>query len=145
MSKPYSIKLFDRLFLGAIVLGLFSFALPWKESVDLLANNPQVSAAGLGSGFLIASFAIGIGFNLLIWFFISRRASKVAKWIQAIFFGLGLLFFLANLNNPLAPHGLALVLNLVIYALYGGATFMLFRPDAVTWFNADRVNPDTFR
>jgi hypothetical protein len=145
MSKPYSIKLFDRLFMGAIALGLISFVLRWKESADLLANSPQVSAAGLGSGFLIISFATGIGFNLLIWFFISRRASKVAKWIQTIFYGLGLVFFLANLSNPLAPHGLALALNLIIYALYGGATLMLFRPDAIAWFDTGRVNPDIFR
>src|SRR3546814_10437492 len=99
----------------------------------------------MGPGFLIGTFAVGMAINLIIWYFISRRRSKIAKWIQVVLYVLGLVFFLTSLNNPLSPKGLALAANLVIYALYGAATYMLFRPDTAAWFGNDRVDPDAFR
>src|SRR3546814_12760158 len=82
--------------------------------------------------------------NLIIWYFISRRRSKIAKWIQVVLYVLGLVFFLTSLNHPLSPKGLALAANIVIYALYGAATYMLFRPDTAAWFGNARVDPDVF-
>src|SRR3546814_4826731 len=95
----------------------------------------------MGPGFLIGTFAVGMAINLIIWYFISRRRSKIAKWIQVVLYVLGLVFFLTSLNNPLSPKGLALAANLVIYALYGAATYMLFRPDTAAWLGNDRVDP----
>lgn len=145
MPKPKSILLFDRLFLSAIVLGIAAFAYRWSETSALFASTPEASALGMGSGFLIGTFAVGMAINLVIWYFISHRGSKVAKWVQVVLYGLGLVFFLTSLNNPLSPKGLVLAGNLVIYALYGAATYMLFRPDTVAWFGNDRVDPDAFR
>src|SRR3546814_5287288 len=84
MTKPKSILLFDRLFLAAIVLGIAAFAYRWSETSALFASTPEASALGMGPGFLIGTFAVGMAINLIIWYFISRRRSKIAKWIQVV-------------------------------------------------------------
>lgn len=137
--------MFDRLFLGAMALGVVNFAFRWNETEEIFAKSPEMAAVGFGTGFMVASFVGGMAINLIIWYFISARASKVAKWIQSIFYGIGLLSVIVNLNNPLAPQGAAFIGLLIIYAMYGGATYMLFRPDAVEWFNTKPVDPGTFR
>lgn len=144
MTKPDSIVLFDRLFLGSMALGILNFVFEWSKTKAALVNSPEIAAAGLGTGFIIATFVGGMILNLIIWYFISARASKIAKWIFTVFFVVGLLFILTSLNNPLGPKGIALAGTLVITALQGAATYMLFRPDAIAWFDSKHVDPGTF-
>lgn len=146
MTKPDSIILFDRLFLGSLILGALNFLFAWKETSEKLASAPEFAATGFGTGFLIATFAIGMIINLIIWYFISARASKIAKWILTVFFVLGLLSMLSNLNNPLGPQGILLGVAIVITIVQAAAVYMLFRPDAIAWFDRKPpVDPDTFR
>lgn len=146
MTKPDSIKLFDRLYLGSLALGALNFAMGWSEMSDKLARTPEIVAAGLGSGFMIATVVVSMAINLVIWSFISLRASKIAKWIFVAFFAIGLLTMLSNLNNPLGPQGLSLAVALFVTVMQGGALYMLFRPDALAWFDrTPPVDPDTFR
>ena len=146
MIKPASIILFDRLFLGSLILGVLNFLFAWSDVSETLASTPEFAAMGFGSGFIIGTFAVGMIINLIIWYFISARASKIAKWILVVFFALGLLSMLSNLNNPLGPQGITLGVAIIITIIQGAAVYMLFRPDAVAWFNrTPPVNPDTFR
>ncbi|HKX87959.1 MAG TPA: hypothetical protein VJM13_02005 [Sphingopyxis sp.] len=146
MTKSSSIILFDRLFLGSLALGVLNFLFGWNETSEKLANAPEFAATGFGTGFLIATFAIGMIINLIIWYFISARASKIAKWILTVFFAIGLLSMLSNLNNPLGPKGLLLGVAIVITFIQAAAVYMLFRPDSIAWFNrTPPVDPDTFR
>ncbi|ALJ12793.1 hypothetical protein [Sphingopyxis macrogoltabida] len=143
--KPDSIILFDRLYLGSLVLGALNFIIGWSAISEKLASSPEFAATGFGSGFIIASFVIGMIINLVIWYFISARASKVAKWILVAFFALGLVSILRNLDNPLGPQGLSLGVTFVLTILQGVAIYMLFRPDAAAWFNGKPpVDPGTF-
>ena len=144
MTKPDSIIFFDRLFLGGLVLGVLNFMFAWSDTSAKLTSSPEFAATGFGTGFLIASFAIGMIINLIIWYFISAKASKIAKWILVVFFALGLLSMLSNLQNPLGPQGLSLAVALVITVIQGAAVYMLFRPDSIAWFNRAPVDPDTF-
>ena len=146
MSKPDSIVLFDRLFLGSLALGVLNFLFQWNALSTKLTSSPEFAATGFGSGFIIATFAGGTIINLIIWYFISSRASKIAKWILTAFLAIGLLSMLSNLNNPLGPQGIGLGVALFLTVLQGAAIYMLFRPDAVAWFNrVPPVDPDTFR
>jgi len=146
MRKPDSIILFDRLFLGALILGILNFIFGWKDVSAKVAAMPEFSATGFGTGFIIATFAIGMIINLVIWYFISARASKVAKWILTAFFAIGLLSIVNNLNHPLGPQGVQLAVTLVITVVQGLAVYMLFRPDSAAWFSRKPpVDPDTFR
>jgi hypothetical protein len=145
MKKPDSIILFARLFLGAMALGAINFAFRWSDATTLLAQSPEAKAAGIGLGFLIAVFVVSTSINLALWYFISRRASKVAKWIQTMFYLIGLASFAWTFNNPLEPQGLGLAISVVILIIYGAATAMLFRPDAIAWFDRKPFDPGTFR
>lgn len=145
MTKPHSIIIFDRLFLGGLVLGVLNFMFAWSDMSAKLTSSSEFAVTGFGTGFLIASFAIGMILNLIIWYFISAKASKIAKWILVVFFVFGLLSMLSNVNNPLGPKGFSLAVTLVITVIQGAAIYMLFRPDSVGWFNREPVDPDTFR
>jgi hypothetical protein len=146
MTKPASIVLFDRLYLGSLAIGVLNFIVGWSDISEKLARNPEFAATGFGTGFMIAIFAISMAINLVIWFFISLRASKIAKWILVAFFVIGLASMLGNLNNPMGPEGLSLAVTIVITLAQAAAIYMLFRPDAVAWFNrTPPIDPDTFR
>ncbi|WP_422061005.1 hypothetical protein [Sphingopyxis sp.] len=145
MSKPKSIQLFDRLFLGAMVVGTLNYAFRWNDTLDAFTRQPEVAKLGWGAGYMLFIFVGGMLVNLAIWYFISQRASKVAKWIQAISYVIGAISLVVNYANPVSPKGLALGVTLLIFAAYGYATYLLFRPDSVEWFDRKRVDPDTFR
>ena len=138
--------LFDRLFLASLVLGLLNTLIGWNALSTKLENSPEFTAAGFGTGFLITTVVGGMILNLIIWYFISARASKIAKWIFTAFFAIGLLSILGNLDNPLGPQGFTLGMTFVLTIIQGVAIYMLFRPDSIAWFNRKPpVDPDIFR
>ncbi len=143
--RPASIVNFERFYLGALVVGLVNNFLNWSH-VQSMMNNPQVQAAGLGSGFLITTMVIGLAIPLLLWYFIARRGSNVAKWILVVLFGLGVISFLMSFNNPLMPGGLAMILGVVAMLMQAYAVFMLFKQDAVAWLEGGSgpVDPGAF-
>lgn len=127
--RPASITMFDRLYLGALALGIVNFILNYDVAVAQVEAAPGLSAIG-ATPFLIGSLIIGNAINLLLWFFIARRASTVAKWILVILTGVGLLglFSLTQMGASQA------VLTLLIVGLQVAAVYFLFRPDAKAWF-----------
>lgn len=146
MRKPDSIIWFDRLFLGSMVLGALNFIFGWNALSAKITASPEFAATGFGTGFILVSAVIGMIINLIFWYFVSARGSKVAKWILTVFFAIGLLSIVNNLNNPLGPQGIQLVVTLIITVAQGAAIYMLFRPDSAAWFSRKPpVDPDTFR
>ena len=127
--RPNSIVTFEKLYLGAMVIGVINGALNWNNAAAVLESDPNLAA--MGSGFLIISLIIGIGISLLLWYFVARKASTVAKWIVTIFFVLGLISFPFSIAS--LPT-LNLAITLVTYAMQGYAVYLLFRPDANAWF-----------
>jgi hypothetical protein len=145
--RPQSIELFEKVFLGSIVVGLINTALSWSQVNAMLAD-PRLNAAGVGSGTLVFGLVVGIVIPLLLWYFIARRASNVAKWIFVVLTALGLFGFLSSLANPLAPKGLITVIGAVAVALQVYAAWLLFRPDAAAWLESKGADgssdPTTF-
>lgn len=143
--RPASIIQFERFYLGALAIGLGNSALTWNKAQDMLANDPNMAAVGLGSGFLISTMVIGLAIPLLLWYFVAKRGSNIAKWILVVLFGLGLIGILMSLASPMLGT-LSLVMTLITTAMQGYAVFMLFKPDAVAWLTGDNgpPNPDTF-
>ncbi len=134
MTKPPSIARFEQLYWASVVIGLVNTALNWKVSQALLAANPLLANA---HWFLPAAQIVGIAIAVLLWFFIVRRPSVVAKWVQVVIAALGafgLLSALFMLAMGRAPLGLQVVLGLVANILYIAAAVMLFKPDAKAWF-----------
>ena len=146
--RPQSIELFEKVYLGAIALGLVNTFLSWNQ-VNAMLDDPRMQAAGVGSGTLMFGLIVGILIPLLLWYFIARRASNVAKWIFVVLIALGLFGFLSSLANPLVPKGLLTVIGAATVALQVYGAWLLFRPDAVAWLDSKGAigpgDPDTFK
>ena len=143
--RPKSIINFERLYLGALAIGLVNILLSWQQGMGLLNNNPDTRS--LGQGVVYVSIFIGFLVPLLLWYFTARRASVVAKWIVVILFALGLISLLVNFQRAGLPTGVSGILALVALVMQAAAIWMLFRPDAKAWFSDGRgdVDPNTFR
>ena len=133
--RPKSIELFDKVYLGSLVLGLVNTAANWSQLVAS-AEKAGAGAASLGSGLLIGSIVGGLAISLLLWFFIARRASNVAKWIFVVLTAISIFGVLSSLINPLAPKGAAIIGGVVTTALQVFAAWLLFRPDAAAWLSS---------
>ena len=133
--RPQSIELFEKVYLGAIAIGLINAVLSWSQ-VDAMLADPRMQAAGLGTGTLVFGLIVGILLPLLLWYFIARRASNVAKWIYVVLTALGLFGFLSSLANPMVPKGLITLLGAAAVGLQVYGAWLLFRPDAVAWLDS---------
>ena len=124
--RPASIVNFERLYLAAIAIGLVNTILSWDRSVAMLASQPGMD---FGPGFLVGTVVAGLIIQLLLWYFIARRGSSVAKWVLVLLFVLGLIFVATS--PPIG--GIATILGVVTLLLDLAAIWMLFRPDARSW------------
>ena len=143
--RPKSIINFERLYLGALAIGLVNILLSWQQGMGLLNNNPDTRS--LGQGVVYVSIFIGFLVPLLLWYFTARRASVVAKWIVVILFVLGVVSLVINFQRTAVLTDPAGILGLIGFVMQAGAVWMLFRPDAKAWFSDGRgeVDPNTFR
>lgn len=128
--RPHSITMFEKLFLASLVLGAINFFVSMPAMREQLAADPN-AAAMVGDNFLIGVFIFSMLISLLLWYFISRRASNIAKWILVVFFVVGLVMLPGSLG---ALPALPLIVSLLSTVLQGAAIYFLFRPDAKAWF-----------
>jgi hypothetical protein len=133
--RPQSIVLFEKVYLAAIVLGVINTVMSWSL-VTQAASDPALQKTGVASGLLVGALIIGILIPLLLWYFIARRASNVAKWIYVVLLAFGVLGFLRGLSVPNAPGGLTLVIGALSLALQVWAGVLLFKPDATAWLES---------
>jgi hypothetical protein len=136
MARPQSIIWFERCFLASIALGALNTAMSWSRVRDLVAATE--GAAILPSWFLPVTLIVGIGINLLLWYFAARRSATVAKWVIVVFFGLSVLSIARALMSGIVPPTLNIFAG-VAFVLQAVAVWMLFRPDAKAWFARDRT------
>ena len=141
MARPQSIVWFERFYLGAIALGLLNSVLNWDVIQEQIAANPGSQI--LPGWFMPVIMIVGIAINLLLWYFVARRGSTVAKWIITVFFAIGL-FGLFGVFTGQVP-GRLLPFTLLNFALNAAAVYMMFRPDTKRWFSGGRDDlEDTF-
>lgn len=130
--RPASITMFDRLYVASLVLGLINFGLAYDSTLAQMEADPSVAAAGMaGPGVLWGVFGFGMAISLLLWFFVSRKASNGARWVLVVLMVIGLIalpFSIAEL--PLTE----LIGTLVVTVVQVAAVYFLFRPDAKAWF-----------
>lgn len=124
--RPTTIVWFEGLFLGSIAAGLMRAVLTWEESVAI--SSP---------GFVLWIYGFVMGLLFLLYFLITRRRSKVAKWVLTIFYVVGSLMALpgqiAGLRGGL---DFDLLFGLGMALVQGAATGLLFTPSARAWFAA---------
>ena len=127
--RPQSIVLFDRLFLASLVLALINAVLAYSTLLEEVEADPALAQIGGGPiviGVVLASLLI----PLVLWYFISRRASNIAKWLLVALVAGGLFFgefgFAEGMTVPA-------ILGLVVTLLQVVAIVLLFRADARAW------------
>lgn len=138
--------MFDRLFFASLALSLVNSAVSYSAVQQQFSTDPALAPVGGFAGpFFVVSLVVGFAISLLLWFFISRRASDVAKWIQVVFTAFGVLGVVQNLTKPMFGAG-PLVLMVVLTVLQVAAVYFLFRPDAKAWFAGQGpVDTDVFK
>ena len=144
MNRPQSIMLFDKVFLAAIAASLLGIVLFYDANLRALQAEAAIAEAGFGSGLLLGITAVSLGIMLLLWYFISRRASSLAKWLLV---GLTIIGLPSSISGLMTASGLQLVLTAAVLVLQILAIVLLFRADARAWFQAKGqapVNAATF-
>jgi hypothetical protein len=100
-----SITLFERLWLGALALGVPVSALTYRDA-----------AAQGGVAFVAIVQLTVVGFTLFIVLMTSRRESRFCKWLVTILFLVGLVFYIPQLSG-LLTQGIAGVLSCIQFFL----------------------------
>lgn len=133
MQRPQSIVTFERCYLGGWAIGVLNTVINWSN----VLKNPQVQQANamVGEWYLPTVTGIGLLIPLILWYFIARRGSVVAKWIMVVFTALGVLGLARTLlMGGGLPTGVGAILAVLGVALNVYAATRLFRPDAKSWF-----------
>ena len=145
MEKPKPILVFDLLFAASMMLGIGSAVIHWNDAMAYLRADPTTAVSG---PFIMGvSLVVGYCVNLLLWFFISRRRSNVARWIMTVLTALALV---STLADP-ADYEADLVVDLTFAAswlLCVAEIVCLFLPGSARWFDRRRdvdAIRDTFR
>jgi predicted membrane channel-forming protein YqfA (hemolysin III family) len=134
--RPSSIVNFERVVLLSLGLGVLN-------TIAASSNAPAVNGQAIASGTLYAAQAIALAVYLLLLYFISRKASPVAKWIYVVLTVLGLVVGATALRDTASFGTLPLVLTLVQYVLSLISLWLLFRPESRAWFNDGRGEADS--
>lgn len=131
-TRPQSIVNFERFYLGAFLLGLINTLLSWRATQATLDASP--TAEMFGNWFLPLTILFSVAVTLLLWFFIARQGSAVAKWIATIFVAFGLISLLFTLSAGTFPSGIGGILAIIATILQLIAVTFLFRADTRPWF-----------
>lgn len=127
--KPKTIIWFDWLFWTSLALGLVSLAVSWPTLAADLEGDPDLQTIGIGA--IIIFVALGNGISILLWFFISQKASNVARWIYSVLAGFGVLAAFVNWD---IMSMLEIVLGLILAAMSLATIIVLFLPPSNAWF-----------
>ena len=125
--RPTSIVLFERLFLLSLAIALVNGFLQYDALVAQVGNDPALAQLGWGSGAILVVMAISLLIPLLLWYFIARRASNIAKWILVVM----------TLLDAGQLGSLAGIASLAVTILQLVAIVLLFRADARAWLSDD--------
>jgi hypothetical protein len=143
--RPRSIVIFDWLFLASLVLSVVNTVVSYSAIVELFATDPTLRASGVpGGAAYVGSHGFSIVVSLILWFFISRRASNVAKWILTALTAIGVLSMVRSWQQPELLGGVLLG-AVVLAVLQCVAVYFLFRKDAAAWLEGKvPVDPRAF-
>ena len=129
--RPKSIVNFDYAYLGSLLVGLINTAVTWQDTTAQVSV--QRAMATIGAWYPFAVFAVAFGISLLLWYFTSRRASLIAKWILVVLTAIGVVLTGMSLVTAFTTTSSSLLI-IASVALQIWAMVLLFRPDARAYF-----------
>ena len=115
MEMPKSIKLFEQLFLGSLVLGFIQLAL-------------------MRGVFVFEIIVLLITGSLVL--LTSRKKSLICKWIITVLFALG--FILGFATSAVWQEGISSVIFVVQTLMQAYAVYLLFQSDSEAWFDESK-------
>jgi hypothetical protein len=119
-----SLRYFELLSLAALALGVIVSGLEYRN----LSSDPEVVALGGGAFVVLIQFFVLLlcaGLILLI----SRKKSKIAKWIWVILFIVGLPMYIPHLAE-MFEAGFAGTISSLQFLTFCGGLYFLFQSDA---------------
>ena len=137
--RPGSIILFERIYLVMVVLGVVNAVMAWDRSVAEIAAQPGLAAAAPYAMAAVVGFSTLL--YLLLWYFIARRASRVAKWIYVVLVGISLASIVLQVAGGRLGIDAAALVGLLVLALMLWSAALLFKPDVVRWLAANGGEP----
>ncbi|PXA83305.1 hypothetical protein DMC47_43930 [Nostoc sp. 3335mG] len=135
--RPESIRWFERVYIGRIVFGLAITIYSAYWASRTFGDYPP---AGYLPGWIgVGAVMVSLLCNLLLLYFIGRRASRVATWI---FIAGAVLVLISVVRMVIAPNFFPAVFKMG--SLFGvGLDFtmimLLFQPDSREWFERGGV------
>jgi hypothetical protein len=106
--------------------------MPGGTPPQMAAMMPAIMAGGVVFSLIV---------DLLLWFFIARRGSEVAKWIYIVLFAIAVVGVLRSLfgGGHVELPGLVRILSFLRVLIEAACAWLLFRPDANAWFKGERT------
>lgn len=142
--RPESIIFFERLCLGRIAIGTAGSAYQiWRYTLPMLAARGGMPI-GVGTvGYLLAGILLLVlCLNLLLLFFIARRASVIAKWIFIVLTVAVALLTARALGAPTILPVWLYLLPIFLLGLDLGAIMLLLQKDSTLWFSGHRFGDE---
>lgn len=141
MTRPPSIRAFERFYLTSTALYVANAALFWGETREAMRSLPYVASsplmAPLIGPIMVGALVVTVLVSLLLWYLVARAGNAVGKWgvvaTEAIGAAMGAMALLGLLQGA-SPYRANVALGLLVTALAVAAAVMLFRPDATAWF-----------
>lgn len=137
-NRPTSIIWFERLFGASIFLAALRALVGWSEK---FSDGDFETGGSTGATVLLMLttlfiFAIDMG----LWYFIARRASKIAKWILLGKTSIGLAVIMWTFPWLLRTDLVILIVpTLLLNFLVILSIMFLFRRDARSWFHEKSI------
>lgn len=126
--RPESIANFERLFLGSMALTMIYTVATWNDTPIPFATWIAVVAV-----------ILSLGLNLLLILLVSRRRSRIAKWILVVFYVLSApMIVWAWITDPGAGWPL---MDAVLLVMQVGGLALLFTPSARAWLKEKEGGP----
>ena len=95
--RPPAILYFERLYLASLGLSVIGWAISWPVLSARMAVDPRTA----GFGWLLpAGLALSVAISLALWFFVARRASRIARTIAVVLTALSVLRLLLVREVP---------------------------------------------
>jgi len=132
--RPKSIVRFEIFYLAALALAVVNAVTSWSRNAALIHRS---GADTMVAGYQYWTTGLGLLIPLLLWYFVARRASVIAKWIIVAMFAIGALSLGYVVIAGRLANGLGGVLAAVAFVFQAVAVAMLFRADARTWLGED--------
>lgn len=130
--RPTSVAWFERLLLSALAVDLINNLMSWYRPAADLSARGLASNSLVALGFSILPPALG----LVLWYFVTRRASNVARWVTTIFVIFGTIGFVVtacSVNGAISRS--MFVVAAMAELLKLAAVFCLFAASAAAWFD----------